>query len=145
MIASILYPWDWLFFFQFFRVNTQPQNWDFEGFSHSFWKVSGHSRLHFYTIIFFTLCKLLLDIWMSFSTEFYETAVDKIDFLNYLFFLICVLGFWPTASKRHKNYLYSKSFSPAWPLCSSEVCRQQNHIIQGKESICHSKTTWYVT
>lgn len=54
--------------------------------------------------------------------------------------LFCVLGFWPTTSKRYTNYLYSKSFSPAWPLCSSEICRQQNHIIQGKgKYLIHEK------
>lgn len=57
-----------------------------------------------------------------------------------LLLLFCVLGFWPTTSKRYTNYLYSKSFSPAWPLCSSEICRQQNHIIQGKgKYLIHEK------
>jgi len=44
-------------------------------------------------------------------------------------------GLWPSPSEWHAHRLHSKQVPTAWPLYSSEVCRQQDHFLQGKRVI----------
>lgn len=51
------------------------------------------------------------------------------------FFLFSFLtGLWPSSSEWHTNSLHSKQVPAPWPLYSSEICRQQDHLIQGRSS-----------